>query len=127
MTGVLGACGIALCAAFLSLMLSEIGYHGGRLVGASASILIFILALGRLSEILSMLDPLLSADEIKEPIRLALKVVGVGYTVGVCRDVVDEMGHKSLANGLVTVGRLEILLIAVPEIIEVVRLAASLI
>ena len=127
MTAVLGACGIALSAAILALLLSEIGYHGGRLIGISATVLILIVAIGRISDILSLFNPLLSGEEIKEPIRLGLKVVGVGYTVGVCRDMVEEMGHKSLAGALMTLGRVEILLIVAPKIIEVVRLAMSLI
>lgn len=123
----LGVCGLALCAAFLSLLLSEIGYHGARLIGICASVLILIGALGQTADILSLFTPLLSDSEIEEPIRLCLKIVGVGYTVGVCRDIVEEMGHKSLAGSLMTVGRAEILMIAAPKIIEVVRLAASLI
>ena len=123
----LGVCGVAIAAAFLALLLSEIGYKGARLLSVAASVILFTVALAQISDILSLLDPILSAENIKEPVRLSLKVVGIGYTVGVCRDAVDDLGHKSLASSLMTVGRLEILAVVVPEIINIVRLASSLI
>ena len=127
MTGLIGACGLALSAALLSLLLSEIGYKGARLLSITAAFLLLTLGLDRISDMLRMLSPLMDREEVKEPVRLALKVVGVGYAVGICRDTVEEMGHKSLASALMTVGRLEILTIVTPKILEVVRLAASLI
>jgi hypothetical protein len=114
-------------AAFLSLVLAEVGYKGARLIGTLASISLFLLAMSEISELLMLFSPLLSAESIKSPIKLALKVVGVGYTVGICRDTVEELGQKGLAGALMTVGRIEILLLAAPEIIRTVRLALSLI
>lgn len=127
MTGVIGACGLALSAGLLALLLSEIGYKGAKLLTVTAAFLLLAVAMERISDILCILSPYMDRDEFKEPIRLTLKVVGVGYAVGICRDTVDELGHKALGGALVTVGRLEILLIVAPKIVEVVRLAASLI
>ena len=78
MTGLIGACGLALSAALLSLLLSEIGYKGVRLLSITAAFLLLTLALDRISDIVRMLSPLMDREEVREPVRLALRLSASG-------------------------------------------------
>ena len=57
----------------------------------------------------------------------ALKIVGAGYLFGICSDIAAELGEPLVSKGLLTVGRVEILLIAMPYFVGAVQLGAELV
>jgi hypothetical protein len=57
----------------------------------------------------------------------ALRLVGVGYVYGASAEISRTMGQSEVASALEVVGRVEILLIAVPYIKEIITLGAELI
>lgn len=126
MTGILSACGIGLLGAFLSFILSEVGYRGARLVSVSASIVLLMLAAGGIGEVLSELAWISDAAGIGEVAAAALKIVGIGYVAGICYDVCLDMGERGIASAVLTVGRVEMLLIVAPTVSDILRLAADM-
>lgn len=126
MSSVLSAVGVALAGVFLAFILSEVGYRGARLVAVSASIVLLILASGKLSELIGELGWISEAAGIGDAAATALKIIGIGYVSGICYDVCLDMGQRGVASAVLTVGKVEILLVVAPMISEVLRLATNM-
>ena len=126
MTGIISACGMGLLGAFLSFILSVMGYSGARLVSVCASIVLLMLSAGGIGEVLSQLAWISDVAEISEVVEAALKVVGIGYVAGICYDVCLDMGERGIASAVLTVGRVEILLIVAPTVSDILRLAIDM-
>lgn len=126
MTGIISACGMGLLGAFLSFILSVMGYSGARLVSVCASIVLLMLSAGGIGEVLSELAWISDVAEISEVVEAALKVVGIGYVAGICYDVCLDMGERGIASAVLTVGRVEILLIVAPTVSDILRLAIDM-
>ena len=127
MSGVISACGVALLGVFLALLLSEAGCRGSRLVSISATLTLLLLALSRVSDVLSELEWLRDASGIDEVARLAIRIVGIGYIAGISYDIASDLGQHGVASSVLTVGRVEMLLATAPAVTEILRLASSMI
>ena len=126
MSGMIAAGGAALTGAFLSFMLSAMGYRGARLVSVSASLMLFIFAAGSIGDILDELEWVRDTEGISEIATTALKVIGIGYLGGICYDVCMDMGERGIASAVLTVGRVEILLIVAPIVSDMLKLALDM-
>lgn len=126
MSGVLAAAGIALAGVFLAFLLSEMGYRGARLVGVTAAVALLIYASGTMSEIIGELEWISDAAGISDVAEVALKVVGIGYVAGICYDVCLDMGQRGVAATVLTVGRVEILMVVVPIVSDILKLAVDM-
>lgn len=122
----MGACGAALIGAFLSFLLSAMGFRGARLASVGAALALFIYASDRLGEILSELDWIMSSPGVSEAASGALRIIGIGYVSGICYDVCMEMGERSVASAVLTVGRIEILLAISPAITGILDMAVDM-
>ena len=127
MSGILSACGIGLLGAFLSFILSVMGYSGSRLISVLSSIMLLIIAAGAIGDALSELAWISETAGIGEVAESALKVVGIGYVAGICYDVCLDMGERGIASAVLTVGRAEILLVVAPVVSEMLKLAINMI
>lgn len=126
MSGVLPLLGIALVGAFFSLMLSEAGCRGGRLVGISAAVSLFLFAVREIPQLVSELEWITDGAGVGEAAACALKIVGIGYVSGIAHDICVDMGQRTLASSVLTVGKIEMLTVTVPMISEVLRGAAEM-
>lgn len=126
MNGILSGCGAALVGVFLSFILSAMGYRGARLVSVTAAVMLFIFAAGGIGEILSELSWISDTAGIGEIAAMALKIVGIGYVAGICYDICLDMGERGVASAVLTVGRVEILLVAAPVISDMLGLAVDM-
>lgn len=126
MNGVLTGCGAALVGVFLSFILSAMGYRGGRLVSVAASVMLFMFAAGGIGEILSELSWISDSAGLGEIAEAALKIVGIGYVAGICYDICLDMGERGVASAVLTVGRVEILLVSTPVISDMLMLAVDM-
>lgn len=127
MSAILSACGMGMIGAFLSFILSSMGYSGSRLISTSAVITLLILAAGTVGDALSELAWIAETAGISGVAETALKVVGIGYVAGACYDVCIDMGERGIASAVLTVGRAEILLIIAPAVSEILKLAVGMI
>lgn len=119
--------GAGLLLAFTSYVLSELGFRGKR----ALSVFGLILLLSAVGEGIARLAVptlgLCDASGITEAAECALKIVGAGYLFGICSDIAAELGEPLVSKGLLTVGRVEILLIAMPYFVGAVQLGAELV
>ncbi len=119
--------GIVVLAAFISPLLSELGFRGKRLFSVLILLLVFSSAASAVGDILGDSSSLFDAAGISSAASAALKTVGVGYLFGVASDIVSELGEPALAKGLITAGKMEILLIVFPYFKDIIELGVGLI
>ena len=126
MTGVLGISGAALAAAVLALVLREAGFRSPKLVSVAGIVVLAVASATRLGRLVKELLPPAFGDEVREGARLMLKMIGAGYVYGICSDICRELGESGIANALQVAGRVEILLLLLPTLIEILELGAGL-
>lgn len=127
MTDVLRIAAAGIVIAVAAFLLREMGWRGAvafSLFGLAA--FLSFMAEG-LSEVGGGVGRVARAAGVSEIAKEILKVVGVSYIFGIASDVCAEFGEKTLSSALVAVGRIEILLIALPYFVKITEAAASLV
>ena len=126
MMGAISAFGVALIGVFLSFLLSAMGYRGARLVSVSAALILLVVAAGGVGDLVAELEWISEAAGIGDIVAVALKIVGIGYVAGICYDVSLDMGERGVASAVLTVGRVEILLVIAPTLTDMLKLAIDM-
>lgn len=121
----LKVCGGALLAAIVGFVLSELGFRGKRVVSSFVIIIFLLFFVDAAADAVSMILAI-PIDEEREAINVALKIVGVGHAFNICADVCAELSETGLATALALVGRIEILLIVLPEAMGFVEYSLSI-
>ena len=119
--------GLVFIIAILAVLLGELGFRGARLVSALGTLAVVMMTLGLFGEVIGMLDGVIALGGIDEAARVAIKIIGVGYVFGVGSDICLDMGERGIAVAVLGVGRVEILLLALPFVIDVVEGAVAMI
>ena len=123
---IIKVCLLAVGAAVLSILLKEMGWRASPLIGVVASLGLFGFVLPYFSKLGGFYSDLSEGFGLSELVRSALKVIGVGYLGGICADVCSELGEKSTASAVITVAKLEILILTAPYFVKVVEMGVSL-
>ena len=126
MSRVISAAGIAITAAVLAMMLGELGGRGARLISVVGLVSLSLFGLDSLAELIGIYGSLGIEGAVEEAARAAMKIVGIGYITGICHDICADMGQRGVANGLLAIGKIEIMLAAAPFITELVGMAIDL-
>ena len=121
----LKVCGGALLAAIVGFVLSELGFRGKRVVSSFVIIIFLLFFVDAAADAVSMILAI-PIDEEREAINVALKIVGVGHAFNICADVCAELSETGLAAALALVGRIEILLIVLPEAMGLIEYSLSI-
>ena len=119
--------GAGVLLAFTSFVLAELGFRGKRMISV-LGVLIILSSVG--DGIAKLIEPVLGLCDIagiSDGAACALKIVGAGYLFGICSDVVAELGEPLVAKGLITAGRIEMLLVASPYFVGIIKQGAELI
>lgn len=119
--------GGAVSLALTVFLLREVGFKGAPVITVISAALIFIRAVGLYGSVIDSVIPLANGYFDDSALGDMLKVTGLTYLFGVSSDVCREIGESGISKALDMVGRVEILLIAVPYIKEVIMLGADLI
>lgn len=127
MSDAMKICGGALIAAVCAFLLRELGWRGAVAFSAVALALFFGILADGLSVAAGGISEIAAEYGVGEIAKEILKTVGVTYIFGICSDICAELGERSLSSALDAVGRVEILLIAMPYFIKVLRSAAELV
>lgn len=119
--------GAGMLLAFTSFVLSELGFRGRKTLSV-LGLLLLLTAVGEgISKLIQPILGLCDTVGFSEGAVCALKIVGAGYLFGICSDIVAELGEPLVAKGLLTAGRVEMLLVASPYFAGVIKLGAELI
>ncbi len=104
---------LSIIGAMLTFVLKELGFGGARLISVLALVLLTLFAINGIGELLSAL-PFSAFGKESDAAKGIMKIIGVGYAFGICSDVCREIGENGVANAVLTLGRVEIMLISVP-------------
>lgn len=121
----LAACALVVCVA--AFLLREMGWRGAVAFSVFGAAAFFSFLSDGLSEILGSVSEIGEIGGISEITKEILKVVGASYIFGISADICSELGEKALSAALLSVGRVEILLISMPYFIGIVKAAVGLV
>ncbi len=117
--------GSLLIAAMAALLLRETGTRRAIPVLLGAGLLSFCYLFSELRESIDALFGFADRHGVKEPMVDALRAVGIGYTTdlagGICRDI----GEEAIARRVDAVGRISLLVIALPTLLRLLTLATE--
>ena len=119
-------CGAALLFAFCAMAVGRAGAQSFPFVSVFACVSVLLYAVIRYSEPLAYIRELAESTGVSEYIALVLKVVAIGYIVGLCADVCRDMGETRIASGIELCGRVEIILLCLPLISEIIDTAVKM-
>lgn len=80
-----------------------------------------------LSDAVGVLSEISGFYGASDTVRTVARLVGIGYLVGITADICRELGQASAASAVTLVGRLEIIAIAAPYFLKIIKLGTELI
>lgn len=123
---VLKVCGGAILVAFLGLVLSELGFRGKKTVTTLGVIMLLLVFVDMAAEVVSEVTKLSISDEGRQSLTLALKIIGVGHAFNICADICSELSESGIASAVTLIGRVEILLMILPSIVDLIKYSSSI-
>lgn len=119
--------GAGILLAFTAFVLSELGFRGRKGLSVLGLLLLLIAVADGISKLVQPILGLCDTAGFSEGAVCALKIVGAGYLFGICADIATELGEPLVAKGLLVAGRIEMLLVAAPYFVGIIKLGAELI
>ena len=121
------AAAIGLLLAVVSYLLSQLGFRGVRAFGALALVALLLVISASTGELFGAIGNLPLSEGVTDITRSALKIVFVGYVFGFSSDIAAELGEGGIASAVMIGARIEMMLIALPYIKDIIKLALELI
>lgn len=119
-------CAIAVVGAIVIKTLSEMGLKSLSAVKTLVLVLILTASAEPLSQMLRLVSSIEVNEDVSEGIVVMTKGVGLGYVFGFTSDICASLGEGELASGVVTVGRVQIFLLALPYLTKIIALGLEL-
>ena len=119
-------CAIAVVGAIVIKTLSEMGLKSISAVKTLVLVLILTASAEPLSQMLRLVSSIEVNEDVSEGIVVMTKGVGLGYVFGFTSDICASLGEGELASGVVTVGRVQIFLLALPYLTKIIALGLEL-
>ncbi|MBQ8208229.1 MAG: hypothetical protein IJZ89_05795 [Clostridia bacterium] len=119
-------CGAGILCLAALLCVKSLRENYAPLLRFASAVLFIGTALSMLSPLVSFADKTVEKSGLIEYGRIVMKALGISYltqiTSGICRDC----GENSIAGGVETVGKIELLLLALPLFNEVLTAAEEM-
>ena len=113
--------------AVMALLLRSFGFRGAAVFASLAVAAILSLVAGELGELLGLArESVLFGGDTLEYFSAIAKIVGASYLFGICADICTELGEGGIAKAVALSGRIEILLIAAPYFVRILKLAEGM-
>ncbi len=123
---VLRICGVGILCLVSLLCVKNLKENFAPFLRIASLILFFSIAADMLLPLINFGKKLLSKGDYSNYAEVILKALGIAYltsiTSGICRDC----GENSIAGGVENLGRIELLLLAMPLFEEVLKIAEEL-
>ncbi len=111
----------------MAFLLREFGWRGVPVFGVICFLGMISIAVPYVSESVGAFSDIADTYGLSDTVRVVLKLVGVGYLAGITSDICRELGQASLSSGVTLFGRLEIIAIAAPYFLKIIKLGTELI
>lgn len=119
--------GIALVTAVAALLLKGTKPEIALAVTVAGSIILLLFAFEMFEGSLTIFQKIADATGIESSlVKILLKMVGIGYLVEFSAGILNDFGQNSLGDKLVFVGKIIILVLAVPILESVLSLVVRL-
>ncbi len=119
MSVLLKVVGIGIVGMIIALLLKEVKPSFATLVVLSTCIIISIILISAFENILEQFNGFFQKINLSNNmIKTALKVVGVGYIIEFASDIVEENGFSSIAKKIVFCGKVIILAMCLPFVLD---------
>lgn len=117
---------MAIIGAVCAFLLKSFGWRGATLVSIGAALSLLLVLFTYFEKIGEIFNTVAELDGAAESVKTILKVLGVGYVSGISSDICRELGENALASVIVTLARIETLLIVSPMLLDVLRLGLEM-
>ncbi len=119
----LSAMGLGLLVACAALILRQLGFGATPAVICLGLVMLLSLCAEGLGSIGREIEKIGEWSNISEYASSVLKVIGIGYVSGMSSDVCETLGEGAVARGILLLGKLEILAVALPYVSEILTMA----
>lgn len=124
---IIKVCLIVLIFAIVVLYLKSVNSELAILCLIATSVIVISFAIDAFSSLLSVYERLASLAGVNaQHVKLIIKVAVISYVVEFSAGIVEEFGLKSLADKLVLIGKITIMLIAVPIFLSLIDIIEGL-
>ena len=119
-------CAVALVCALMGALLEGLGFKAKKLLVTLSLIMLMLGLLSHLGELFGSLGELAYKVGVGDAVDKALRAMGLGYVFGFTSDICASLGESTLASLVLTVGRVEIFMLALPYFLKTVELGMEL-
>lgn len=119
---------IGIIAAILAVVISEKKPELGLLLGLAFGTVALMVAFGKAGSIVGVLEDTINQAGIDAQLLVpVLKVTGMAYITQFSVDACKDVGQNSIAGKVETVGKIMMLVVAVPIATSLIRIISSII
>ena len=108
-------------------VLRELGWRGAPILALICVSVLLIRTVSLWGEAFGMLSDTVSVSGAADAVVSMLKITGLTYLYGISSDICRELGENGIAKVLDAVGRVEIILVAIPYFKEIITMGVGLI
>lgn len=118
---------VALVCAFVIIYLKSVNSEFFSVAMVGAGVILTALGIEYLTDTLSFMDNLVKTTGINNTyFSVILKITAIAYVVEFGAGIIEDLGLKSIADKLIFVGKLAIIIAAIPVISAVFNLLSGL-
>ena len=114
---------LAVLAAALAFVLRTLGAKGAPALTVAAGLAFVAYAVARYGEALTAIREMAERAGVSDGVGVILRMIFVGILCAVAADICRDVGESTLAARVEVCGKAEILLLALPFLLELVNLA----
>ena len=114
---------LAVLAAALAFVLRTLGAKGAPALTVAAGLAFVAYAVARYGEALTAIREMAERAGVSDGVGVILRMIFVGILCAVAADICRDVGESTLAARVEACGKAEILLLALPFLLELVNLA----
>ena len=119
--------GIGIIATLLTLVLKQHVPAFAFLVSLFAGVIIFLFLIGKISEVISVLQGLAEQSGINMVfLKTILKIIGIAYIAEFASQIVKDAGEEALASKIELAGKILIMFMAIPIIRVIIETVIQL-
>ncbi|HHU90028.1 MAG TPA: stage III sporulation protein AD [Clostridiaceae bacterium] len=119
---------LGIIAAIFVVIISDKNPELGIMLGLIFGVIALMIAFGKAGTIIKALEDTISSSGIDAKLLVpVLKITGMAYITQFSVDVCKDVGQKAIASKIETVGKIMMLVVAVPVVTSLIHIISSII
>lgn len=119
-------CGAGLLCLVALLCIKNLRENFVPLVRFAAAVIFVGSLLGMISPLISFWEGAIAKSQVEKYTTLIFKALGIAYLTNITAQICRDCGENGIAGGVETVGKIELLLLALPLLSEVLLTAEEM-